>query len=85
MRIAVKLVSLDGRRPAGFDDDGDGWVELGPRATLADALDLLGLPADEPYAALVNGEPVAAADRAGRRLAPGDALTVFPPIKGGRP
>lgn len=83
MRIAVKLVSLDGRPPAGFGDDGEGALEVAAGATLADALRSLGLPSDEPYATLLNGEPVAAGARGRRRLAPGDALTVFPPIKGG--
>lgn len=83
MKIAVKLVAIDGRPPPGFDDEGEGVVEARAGASLAEVLAGLGLPADEPYAALVNGEPVAAAERPKRRLGPGDSLTVFPPIKGG--
>lgn len=83
MRIAVKLISVEGRPPPGFDDAGDGSMEAADGATLAQVLAKLGLPADEAFATLINGEPVAAAERAMRRLKPGDALTVFPPIKGG--
>lgn len=83
MRIAVRLISLDGAPPPGFDDGGDGFVEAADDATLSQVLARLGLPADETYATLVNGEPVAAGARARRRLGPGDSLTVFPPIKGG--
>lgn len=84
MKIPVRLISIDAQPPPGFDDAGEGTIELEHGASLADALRRLGLPADEPYATLVNGEPVAAGERRKRRLAAGDALTVFPPIKGGR-
>lgn len=83
MKIPVRLISVDASPPPGFDNDGSGAIEVKDGASLADALRALGLPADEAYATLVNGEPVAAAARPGRRLKPSDALTVFPPIKGG--
>jgi len=83
VKIPVRLISIDGRRPPGFDDEGAGAVEAADGVSLAEVLASLGLPADEDYAALVNGEPVAAAERPRRRLGPGDSLTVFPPIKGG--
>jgi sulfur carrier protein ThiS len=84
MKIPVRLVSIEGASAARFGDDGEGVVEAADGATLLDVLDALKLPRDEPYATLVNGEPVAAKDRARRRLEPGDELTVFPPITGGR-
>ena len=83
MRIPVRLISLQGPPPPGFDEAGDGSIEVAAGASLADALAGLGLPADEAFATLVNGEPVAAAARRRWRLKAGDALTVFPPIKGG--
>jgi len=83
VKIPVRLISIDGRPPPGFDADGAGTVEAADGASVAEVLAGLGLPADEDYAALVNGEPVAAAERSKRRLGPGDSLTVFPPIKGG--
>jgi len=83
MRIPVKLISVDGPPPPGFDDAGSGGIETADGATLADVLARLGLPAGEAYATLINGEPVAAGERPRRRLKPGDSLTVFPPIKGG--
>ena len=83
MKVRVKLIAIiDQRRPP---DDGvnDSVIELAPGATAADALAALDLPAAESYVTLVNGEIVRAAERAGRALAEDDALTVFPPIKGG--
>ena len=65
-----------------FGDVG-AMLELAPGATMADALTALDLPAAESYVTLVNGEIVRVAERARRRLAQGDALIVFPPIKGG--
>ena len=59
------------------------YVRDAPGATMADALTALDLPAAESYVTLVNVEIVRATERAGRRLAQGDALIVFPPIKGG--
>ena len=55
------------------------WLELAPRATVANALALLRerLPqlADVPMVANVNGAPAAP----GQTLAPGDGLYLLPP------
>ncbi|MEE9317147.1 MAG: MoaD/ThiS family protein [Rhodospirillales bacterium] len=83
MKIAVKMISIQGPAPPEFDADGNGVVEAAPDATLADVLSAMGLPENEAYVTLVNDDPVPAKDRAGRRLDPADRLTIFPPIKGG--
>ncbi len=51
-------------------------------ATVADVVDSLPFSARVALTA-VNGELVAPAERAGRRLSEGDELTLLPPIKGG--
>ncbi len=83
MKLKVKLISIQGRPPPGFDADGEGTVEAADGATLADVLAAMGLPEDEDYVTLVNDEPVAAKARPKRILEPTDSLVIFPPIKGG--
>ena len=83
MNIRVKLIAIIDRRRPSDDGVADSTIELASGATTADALAALDLPAAESYVTLVNGEIVRAAERAGRKLAEGDALIVFPPIKGG--
>jgi sulfur carrier protein ThiS len=84
VKIAVKLISIEGGPPEGLGPDGDGDLEVAAGTTLAQLLARLGLPDDEPYVTLVNDQPVAAPERRTRRLEAGDSVTVFPPIKGGR-
>ena len=83
MKIRVKLISVEGPAPPGFDENGEGTVVAAEGAMLADIVDALGLSPLEPYVTLVNDQPVPADERAGRAVAPGDTLTIFPPIKGG--
>ncbi len=77
MRIHVKLqLTFEDRAPAGrnpFD------LELTPGATVARALEALAIPVSTPKVIMVNGR----AATPDRKLAPGDELTVFPPIEGG--
>ena len=78
MKIRVELIALargDGRR--------SGCLELHDGATPNDLLEILDLPDDEPYRTLVNGLSVAPGRRATTRLAEGDKVIVFPPLKGG--
>ncbi len=83
MKLKVKLISIQGEFPPGFDSDGEGTVEAAPGATLADVLAAMGLPEDEAYVTLVNDDPVPDDKRPKRILEPTDSLTIFPPIKGG--
>ncbi|MCZ6888649.1 MAG: MoaD/ThiS family protein [Gammaproteobacteria bacterium] len=79
----MKLIAIIDRRCPPDGGVADSMIELAPGATTADARVALDPPAAESNITLVNGEIVRAAERAGRRLAEDDALTVFPPIKGG--
>ena len=85
MNIPVRLVSLDGSLPAGFDASGEGTLELAEGTTLAALLSGLKLPPEGAYAALVNGETIAPEARDGLVLGDGDEVVVFPPISGGGP
>jgi sulfur carrier protein ThiS len=77
MKIRVELIALPqaGRRHS--------CVELADGATPEDLLSVLDLPDDEPYMTLINGLSVAPERRATTRLAEGDRVIVFPPLKGG--
>ena len=78
MRVTVELIAIasaSGHRHA--------CVDLADGATPNDLLEALDLPNDEPYMTLVNGLSVAPGRRAATRLAEGDNVIVFPPLKGG--
>jgi len=74
MIVTVRcLATLSGSSPA------DGRLDLPSTATAGDAADALGLSPEAVGSLLVNG---AMAERA-TPLAPGDALSIVPPISGG--
>lgn len=50
-------------------------------ATVGQVLEGLGVPGDMPFTTLVNGRH----SEADQVLRPGDRLTAFPPLAGGRP
>ncbi len=75
MRIRLKLMGmLKARTPAG------GEIEVADGATIEDVLRALDVPPKTMCAFTVNGR--FERDRA-RALAPGDELTVIPPVGGG--
>jgi sulfur carrier protein ThiS len=79
--IEVTLfATLTRYRPRSVSSHDPICFELAAGNTLADLVTALGIPADIPFIALVNGEE-ASADR---RLATGDSVTLFPPLAGGR-
>ena len=84
MKIAVRLVSLDGSLPPGFDASGEGSLDLADGTSLAFMLNSLKLPPEGAYAALVNGQTIAPESRANLPLNAGDEVVIFPPISGGR-
>ncbi len=78
IKVSVELIAIArGDRPR------TSCLELPDGATPDDLLEALDLPGDEPYMTLVNGLPVAPGRRAATRLAEGDKVIVFPPLKGG--
>ena len=81
MKITVRSASVlrdhlpCGRSPA--------EIEVAEGASAIDVMNQLGLPLDEPYLVMLNGELLAGEARAGVSLKDGDTLGVFPPLKGG--
>jgi molybdopterin synthase sulfur carrier subunit len=55
-------------------------LDIPDGSTLAELAARLGIPPALPRVALVNGEDAVPE----RRLVPGDVVTVFPPLAGGR-
>lgn len=78
MIISVELIALSSPLIGG-----GGALEIENGATLSQALDRLDLPGGETYMTIVNDTAVGPDDRDNRALSEGDAVTVFPPIKGG--
>ncbi len=85
MKVTVKLLSMAGDPPPGFDAFGECVVDLGPGpgASVADVVGRVSLPREESYTTIVNGEAVPVEARPGRQLADGDEVTLFPAIQGG--
>lgn len=81
--VGFQLVSIDPTEVRGLGSNGIGDIPMKDGASLADAMRTIGLPAEQPFMTLVNGEPVALENRAARALADGDQIVVFPPIEGG--
>ncbi len=80
MRVRVKLMaSLRSKLPPG-SKGGVAELELEPGATVAAALEALGISGGHVHLAMVNG--AAEPDRS-RTLSEGDELVVFPPVAGG--
>ena len=77
MRVRVKLQLTFADRVPGKSAPLE--LELAPDATVADALDVVSIPASAPKVIMVNGR-VATPQR---KLAPGDEVTIFPPLEGG--
>ena len=88
MRILLKLYAtltdylpLDaaGRRPAHNQLD----LDVPEGSDVQSVIDRFRLPPRQVHLVLVNGVYVAPSKRAVHRLAPGDALAIWPPIAGG--
>jgi sulfur-carrier protein len=79
VKIAVRLfANLADRVPAAARGS-DMAVDLPEGATVADLLRRLALPDDEPRLTLVNGRDAGAE----QPLAPGDVVSIIPPLAGG--
>ena len=78
MRINVELIAV--RSPLVGDG---GALDVEDGTTVALVLERLALPAGESYITIVNDTSIGHGDRDGRPLSEGDAVTIFPPIKGG--
>lgn len=79
MRIEVRLFATFASYLPPGSGGGTAMIELPQGSTVDDVAAHLGIPAGLPRIALVNGQD---ADP-GRRLSPGDIVTLFPPLAGG--
>jgi len=61
-------------------DNGVATLEMPEGSTVRDVASLLGIPTDLDRVSLVNGREA----EPERALRPGDVVTVFPPLMGGR-
>lgn len=81
--VGFQLVSIDPSEVRGLGGNGVGDIPLKDGGSLADAMWMVGLPANQPFMTMVNGEPVAPENREIKKLNDGDQVVVFPPIEGG--
>ena len=80
MKVEVTLfATLADFLPAGTEGD-HAVIDVQDGSTIADLVRALGIPDTFPWIALVNGEE----SDATRRLVARDAVTLFPPLAGGR-
>jgi sulfur carrier protein ThiS len=84
MRITFKLYAMladhlpdEARRTNSLE------IEVPSGRTVGQVIDEFKLPPKLVHLVLVNGNYVQPADRAGRALAEGDVLAIWPPIAGG--
>jgi sulfur carrier protein ThiS len=83
MQITVKLfASLTDYLPAGAAHN-KVVLDVAEDTTIAAIVQSLNLPPKLVHLVLVNGYYIAPDARAGRRLRPGDALAIWPPVAGG--
>jgi len=83
MKVRVKLISMDGPPPIGFDQYGEADITLAGEATVTNLLQSLCLGHDETYMVLVNGETSPPSVRDRQTLGDGDEIAIFPPMQGG--
>ncbi len=83
MKVSVRLISIEGPRPDGISESGEGVLAVADGTSLATFLDRLNLPDEGVYAVLVDDAAVGPEDRESRILQEGETVTVLPPIKGG--
>lgn len=80
MKVEVHLFATLARYLPSGSQGGVTVLDLPPDSTVRDAAARLGIPADLDRVALINGRE---ADP-GAVLQPGDVVTLFPPLAGGR-
>lgn len=83
MQVKIKLLSMAGPPPSGFDEFGERQLTCSTGATVADVIATLSLPKEEAYTTIINGASVPIESRATHKLGDGDEVTLFPAIQGG--
>jgi molybdopterin converting factor small subunit len=80
VRVEIHLfATLTSYLPPGARE-GIASIEVPDTSTVRDVVQRLGIPVDLERVTLVNGGDATPE----RRLSPGDVVTVFPPLSGGR-
>lgn len=84
MKVTLKLYAmLSDYLPAASRGDNSLELEMPEGTRLAQVIERIRLPERLTHLVLVNGLYVAPGDRAGRVLAHGDVVAIWPPIAGG--
>ena len=83
MKINVKLVSMPGHQPTGFNDFGNAHLSFSNGTTVLGLLEDMKLSKVETYMVLINGETVPPSIHKEHFLKDGDDVTIFPPMEGG--
>jgi thiamine biosynthesis protein ThiS len=83
MKIKIKLVSMPGNQPNGFDDFGNALMQLSDNTTISSLIAKMKLSKIETYMVLVNGETVPPSLHNEHILEDSDDVTIFPPMEGG--
>ena len=84
MRVTLKLyASLTQHLPPERRTSNFVELDVSAGSTIAQIVDPFNLPPRSVHLVLVNGHFVAPEQRAGRVLAEGDVLAIWPPIAGG--
>jgi molybdopterin synthase sulfur carrier subunit len=79
VRLEVRLFATLSAYLPPASRGGGATVDVADGSTLEELAHRLGIPPDASWIALVNDEEATA----GRELAPGDVVTLFPPLAGG--
>jgi sulfur carrier protein ThiS len=83
MQITVVTSGILGKYlPAGAKGN-KAELDVAEGARPVDVMGVLGLPLDDGYLTILNGDLLPIAEREVRALAAGDELGIFPPLKGG--
>lgn len=83
MKVKIKLVSMPGHQPSGFDEFGNAVLNLDDNTSVVGLLSQLNLSKLETYMVLVNGDTVPPSEHGTYIFSDGDEAAIFPPMEGG--
>ena len=83
MNITIKLYAMLGEYLPVPSRDNTAGMDIPDDLSVAGLIERLGIPPAMAHLVLINGVYVEPEARAERRLEPGDALAIWPPVAGG--
>ncbi len=83
MNITLKLYAMLGDYLPAPSRDHTTVMEIPDDLSVAGLIDRLGIPPAMAHLVLINGVYIEPGERPERRLQPGDALAIWPPVAGG--